>query len=140
MRAVIVALLLAGSLAGCMSSQPHTLVQSAFADTHLGWQPAPENQLAFSVATASGIARVELLQLPLDLEVLTLDMPGMEQVEGVQWAGTDGNHALLYSGVPEAAGVTLERRSHGFRLRIAGEALDIVRAGGMLTVIDYYRG
>ncbi|MFI2810404.1 MULTISPECIES: hypothetical protein [unclassified Microbulbifer] len=140
MRAVITISLLVGVLAGCVATSPRNLVQSGLADTHLGWQPAPENQLAFSLATASGIARIELRPLPGELEVLTLDMPGMEKVEGVQWLGSDGGHAMLFSGVPEATGVTLERKPRGFRLVIAGEALELIRGGGVLTVIDYYRG
>ncbi|WP_237060565.1 hypothetical protein [Microbulbifer sediminum] len=140
MRVVIMVSLLVGVLAGCVSTSPRHLVQSGLADTHLGWQPAPENQLAFSLATASGIARIEFRPLPEELEVLSLDMPGMEKVEGVQWLGSDGDHAVLFSGIPGAAGVTLERKARGFRLVIAGEALDLVRGGGVLTVIDYYRG
>ena len=124
---------------GCAATSPRTLVQSALADTHLGWQPAPENQLAFSLATATGIARVELRPLPEKLQVLTLDLPGMEKVEGVQWRNDSGDHALLYSGSQGYDGVTLERRGHGFRLGISGAALERVRGGGTLTVIDYYR-
>jgi len=144
MRASIIrSLLLAAGiavLAGCVTSSPRTLVQSALADTHLGWQPAPENQLAFSLATASGIARVELRPLPQDLDTLTLELPGMRKVEGVQWRGGDGQQAMLYDGVGGPDGVSLERRGHGFRLQISGPALDLVRGGGVLTVIDYYRG
>ncbi|MCW8126302.1 hypothetical protein [Microbulbifer halophilus] len=135
-------LLVSGTLgtAGCVTTSPQTLVQSALADTHLGWQPAPEHQLAFSIATASGIARLELRPLPADLETLTLDLPGMEKVEGVQWRSGDGEHAMLYSGAAGMEGVELQRQGHGFRLEISGAALDRVRGGGVLTVIDFYRG
>ncbi|WP_323843824.1 hypothetical protein [Microbulbifer magnicolonia] len=127
-------------LAGCATTAPQTLVQSALADTHLGWQPAPENQLAFSVATATGIARVELRPLPRELHTLTLELPGMRKVEGVQWRGDDGGHSMLFDGSGGPDGVSLQSRGHGFRLQIKGAALDLVRGGGMLTVIDYYRG
>ncbi|WP_308367936.1 MULTISPECIES: hypothetical protein [unclassified Microbulbifer] len=128
-------------LAGCATTTPrHSLVQSALADTHLGWQPAPKNQLAFSVATASGIARVELRPLPADLHVLTLHLPGMRRVEGVQWQADDGDNTQLYDGVDGSEGVSLQPWGHGFRLQISGEALELVRGGGVLTVIDVYRG
>lgn len=127
-------------LAGCTTTPPQTLVQSALADTHLGWQPAPENQLAFALATASGIGRVELRPLPEHLDTLTLDLPGMRKVEGVQWRGDDGENAMLYSGAGGREGVSLQSRGHGYRLQISGPALDLVRGGGVLTVIDYYRG
>ena len=127
-------------LAGCAATAPQTLVQSALADTHLGWQSAPEHQLAFSLATATGIARVELRPLPADLQTLTLDLPGMQKVEGVQWIGENGQSAMLYSGVDGADGVTLQRKGHGYRLQISGAALERLRGGGVLTVIDYYRG
>jgi len=128
------------ALVGCTATAPQNLVQSALADTHLGWQPAPEHQLAFSLATATGIARVTLRPLPQDLQTLTLDLPGMQKVEGVQWVGENGKSAMLYSGVDGNDGVRLERQHHGFRLEISGAALDRVRGGGVLTVIDYYRG
>ncbi|MFC6635252.1 hypothetical protein [Microbulbifer taiwanensis] len=127
-------------LAGCTATAPQTLVQSALADTHLGWQPSPSNQLAFSLATASGIARVELQPLPEHLDTLTLELPGMRKVEGVQWRGEDGGHAMLFDGAGGPEGVSLQSRGHGFRLEISGAALDLVRGGGVLTVIDYYRG
>ncbi|WP_346839564.1 hypothetical protein [Microbulbifer sp. SAOS-129_SWC] len=127
-------------LAGCGTTAPRTLVQSALADTHLGWQPAPEHQLAFSLATATGIARVTLQPLPQDLKTLTLDLPGMQKVEGVQWVGENGHSAMLYSGADRTDGVVLQRQHHGFRLQISGAALERVRGGGVLTVIDYYRG
>ncbi|MBB3060862.1 hypothetical protein [Microbulbifer rhizosphaerae] len=142
MRAPItLSLLLAVGLAGCATTAPrHSLVQSALADTHLGWQPAPKNQLSFSVATASGIARVELRPLPADLQVLTLHLPGMRRVEGVQWLGGDGDNKQLYDGANGPEGVSLQPQGHGFRLQISGEALELVRGGGVLTVIDVYRG
>ena len=140
MRALITTCLLSVLIAGCVTPAPRTLVQSALADTHLGWQPAPKNQLAFSIATATGIARVELRALPRNLELLTLELPGMQKVEGVQWHGEDGNHGMLFSGNAGEEGILLERRGHGFRLQISGPALDRVRAGGELTVVDFYRG
>lgn len=142
MRVLItMSLLLAAGLTGCAVTAPrHSLVQSALADTHLGWQPAPENQLAFSLATTTGIARVELRPLPENLHTLTLDLPGMRRVEGVQWRGSSGDGAMLYDGVGGPEGVSLKPRGHGFRLRISGEALDLVRGGGVMTVIDVYRG
>lgn len=127
-------------LTGCAASKPYSPVQSAFADTHIGWQPAPENQLAYSLTTATGIARVELRQLPEDLDRLTLELPGMRNVEGVQWQGEDGTHDQLYDGGGVQDGVTLEKLRHGFRLQIFGGALDRVRGGGVLTVVDFYRG
>lgn len=126
--------------AGCTSPSPQTFVQSALADTHLGWQPAPEHQLSYELATTSGIARVELRPLPQELQRLTLDLPGMQQVEGVQWRGENGENAMLYDGAGGPEGISLKRRGHGFRLQIEGPALDLVRDGGELTVIDYYRG
>ncbi len=144
MRASIMrSLLLAAgfsALVGCATTSPQTLVQSALADTHLGWQPAPENQLAFALATASGIGRVELRPLPQHLDTLTLDLPGMRGVEGVQWRGDDGKRAMLYDGAGGSEGVSLQSRGHGCRLQISGPALDLVRGGGVLTVIDDYRG
>lgn len=139
MLSVLLALGL-GSLAGCSTAPPRTLVQSALADTHLGWQPAPANQLAYSVATASGIARVELQPLPEKLHTLTLDLPGMRRVEGVQWRGENGQHSMLFDGAGGPDGISLQSRGHGFRLEIKGAALDHVRGGGVLTVIDHYRG
>ncbi|KUJ79168.1 hypothetical protein AWR36_015480 [Microbulbifer flavimaris] len=132
--------LLVVGLAGCATGTPQNLLQSDRADTHLGWQPAPENQLAYSVATASGIARLALDPLPENLDRVTLDLPGMQRVEGVQWRGDDGKSAMLYSGGAGEQGVTLEQRRRGFRLRIDGPALDLIRVGGLLTVVDFYRG
>ena len=144
MRVSRTILFLAGvihGLAGCAPAPAlQTLVQSAFADTHLSWRSAPENQLAYSVATASGIARVELRALPGELDTLTLDLPGMRRVEEVQWQGEDGGYSMLYDGAGGPQGVSLESRGHGFRLSISGEALDLMRGGGVLTVVDFYRG
>lgn len=132
--------LLVIGLAGCATGTPHNLLQSDRADTHLGWQPAPENQLAYSVATSSGIARLVLDRLPENLNRVTLDLPGMQEVEGVQWRGDDGKNAMLYSGHSGEPGVTLEQRRRGFTLYIEGPALDRIRVGGLLTVVDFYRG
>jgi hypothetical protein len=140
MMSLLLAAVMEG-LAGCATTTiSQSLVQSALADTHLGWRSAPKNQLAYSLATASGIARVELRQLPDDLHKLTLDLPGMRRVEGVQWRGEEGGSELLYDGDRGWEGVILEEQRHGFRLQISGRALDLVRGGGVLTVIDFYRG
>ncbi|MEX2962004.1 hypothetical protein [Microbulbifer sp. TYP-18] len=130
---------LVGLSTGCSSPSPQTLVQSALAGTHLGWQQAPENQLSFSLATATGIARVALRPLPPNLEVLTLSLPGMDAVEGVQWRGEDGNEAMLLNNGRGEDGVLLQQLRRGFRLQISGGALELVRGGGQLTVIDRYR-
>ncbi|MCX2779675.1 hypothetical protein [Microbulbifer thermotolerans] len=142
MRAsVILVLVMMGvGVAGCSATSPHTLVQSALADTHLGWHPAPENQLAFALATASGIGRVTLRPLPDHLDTLTLELPGMRKVKEVQWVGDEGEQMRLYDGVNGFDGVSLESRGHGYRLRIVGQALDLIRDGGLLTVVDHRAG
>ncbi|WP_231756977.1 hypothetical protein [Microbulbifer elongatus] len=131
-------------LAGCASQTPEPinprhLAQSAVADTHLGWKPAPAHQLNYSLATSSGIARMEMRELPSDLQALTIELPGMRNVEGIQWRASNGDHAMLFDGDRGADGVTLERRQRGYRLQVRGPALETVRPGGFLTVIDYYR-
>ncbi|WP_156035137.1 hypothetical protein [Microbulbifer sp. HZ11] len=131
-------------LAGCVSSapepiNPRSLAQSAVADTHLGWKPAPAHQLNYSLATSSGIARMEMRELPGDLQAVTIELPGMRNVEGVQWRAANGDHAMLFDGGRGADGVTLERRQRGYRLQVRGPALEMLRPGGLLTVIDYYR-
>ncbi|WP_158681707.1 hypothetical protein [Microbulbifer pacificus] len=131
-------------LAGCSISgsspiNPRHLAQSAVADTHLGWKPAPAHQLNYSLATSSGIARMEMRELPADLQAVTIELPGMRNVEGVQWRGASGEHAMLFDGAEGADGVTLERQQRGYRLQLQGAALESIRSGGFLTVIDYYR-
>ena len=131
-------------LAGCTTSgpsaiNPRNLAQSAVADTHLGWKPAPAHQLNYSLATSSGIARMEVRELPADLQTVTIELPGMRNVEGVQWRGASGEHAMLFDGAEGADGVTLERQQRGYRLQLQGTALESIRSGGFLTVIDYYR-
>ncbi|WP_237068408.1 hypothetical protein [Microbulbifer guangxiensis] len=142
MRALIrtMSWLLVFGLAGCATGTPQNLLQPDRADTHLGWQPAPENQLAYSVATASGIARLVLDRLPDNLNRVSLELPGMQRVEGVQWRGDDGDKAMLFSGGSGEPGVRLEERRRGFILHIEGAALDRIRVGGLLTVVDFYRG
>ncbi|GAA5525969.1 hypothetical protein Maes01_02548 [Microbulbifer aestuariivivens] len=135
----MVSWLLVIGLAGCATGTPHNLLQSDRADTHLGWKQAPENQLAYSVATTSGIARLVLDKLPQNLNRVTLYLPAMQRVEGVQWLGDDGDKAMLYSGGVGEPGVTLEQRRRGFALLIEGPALERVRVGGQLTVVDFYR-
>nr|WP_010132731.1 hypothetical protein [Microbulbifer agarilyticus] len=132
------------SLAGCVSNQPEpinprSLAQSAVADTHLGWKPAPAHQLNYSLATSSGIARMEMRELPVDLQALTIELPGMRNVEGVQWRAANGQQAMLFDGDQGMDGVTLERQRRGYRLQMRGPALESMRSGGFLTVIDYYR-
>ena len=146
MRATITAsLLLVFGLTGCStvsqnpSLNPRFLAQSAVPDTHLGWQPAPENELNYSLATSSGIARMEMRPLPADLQAVTIELPGMRNIEGVQWRAENGSHAMLFDGAEELDGVTVERRDRGYRLQVEGPALDTMRGGGLLTVIDYYR-
>lgn len=141
MRAsIMMSLLLVIGLAGCVATEPQALVQSALADTHLGWQAAPENQLAFSIATASGVARLKLRPLPDDLQTLTLDLPGMRRVGGVQWRGDGGDQRTLFDDTGGSEGVLLEEYGHGFRLQISGAALNLLRDGGILTVVDFDRG
>ncbi len=132
------------SLAGCISQAPEPinpryLAQSAVADTHLGWKPAPANQLNYSLATSSGIARMEMRALPIDLQAVTIELPGMRNIEGIQWRGVGGDHAMLFDGAEEMDGVTVERRHRGYLLQVRGPALESIRTGGYLTVIDYYR-
>ncbi|WP_295802323.1 hypothetical protein [uncultured Microbulbifer sp.] len=134
----------AGGLSGCAtvkpdSINPQQLAQSARADTHLGWKPAPANQLNYSLATSSGIARMEMRELPIALHAVTIELPGMRNIEGVQWRALDGEHELLFDGGEGVDGVTVERRNRGYRLQVRGAALDSIRSGGFLTVIDYYR-
>lgn len=131
-------------LAGCISPgpdpiNPRNLAQSAVADTHLGWKPAPANQLNYSLATSSGIARMEMRELPVDLQAVTIELPGMRSIEGIQWRGAGGDHAMLFDGATEMDGVTVERQQRGYRLQVQGPALESMRNGGFLTVIDYYR-
>ncbi|WOX06110.1 hypothetical protein [Microbulbifer pacificus] len=131
-------------VAGCATNSgnslnPRNLAQSAVADTHLGWKPAPEHQLNYSLATSSGIARMEMRELPADLLAVTIELPGMRNVEGVQWRAASGQHAMLFDGAEGADGVTLERQQRGYRLQLQGAALESMRSGGFLTVIDYYR-
>ena len=132
------------SLAGCTSHapepiNPRNLAQSAVADTHLGWKPAPANQLNYSLATSTGIARMEMRELPLDLQAVTIELPGMRNIEGIQWRGAGGEHAMLFDGAEGMDGVTVERQHRGYRLQVRGPALESMRSGGYLTVIDYYR-
>lgn len=132
------------SLAGCVSQtpdpiNPRNLAQSAVADTHLGWKPAPANQLSYSLATSTGIARMEMRELPGDLQAVTIELPGMRNIEGIQWSGVRGDHAMLFDGVEGMDGVTVERQHRGYRLHVRGRALESIRSGGFLTVIDYYR-
>lgn len=131
-------------VAGCTTNSgnslnPRNLAQSAVADTHLGWKPAPEHQLNYLLATSSGIARMEMRELPADLQAVTIELPGMRSVEGVQWRAASGQHAMLFDGAEGADGVTLERQQRGYRLQLQGAALESIRSGGFLTVIDYYR-
>ncbi|MFV8783194.1 hypothetical protein ACNKU7_12300 [Microbulbifer sp. SA54] len=132
------------TLAGCTTTapdpvNPRALAQSALADTHLGWKPAPANQLNYSLATSSGIARMEMRELPEDLQAVTIELPGMRNIEGVQWQAVSGDHALLFDGGEGADGVTVKRQHRGYTLQVQGAALDTIRRGGFLTVIDYYR-
>ncbi|MCK7597248.1 hypothetical protein M0G74_08190 [Microbulbifer sp. CAU 1566] len=136
--------LVLGMLSGCSTQapsavNPRNLAQSAVADTHLGWKPAPANQLNYSLATSTGIARMEVRELPLDLEAVTIELPGMRNVEGVQWRAASGEHAMLFDGAEGMDGVTVERQQRGYRLQVQGPALESMRSGGLLTVIDYYR-
>ncbi|MFD1218077.1 MULTISPECIES: hypothetical protein [Microbulbifer] len=132
-------------LTGCSTASqdqtlnPRYLAQSAVADTHLGWQPAPENQLKYSVATSTGIARMEMRELPRHLQAVTIELPGMRNIEGVQWRASNGGDEMLFDGAKGADGVTLEPQDRGYRLQVKGSALDTIRSGGLLTVIDYYR-
>ncbi|WGL17480.1 hypothetical protein PVT68_04105 [Microbulbifer bruguierae] len=130
-------------LGGCTTQSsvlnPRNLAQSAVADTHLGWKPAPAHELNYSLATSSGIARMEVRELPLDLQAVTIELPGMRNIEGVQWRAANGAHALLFDGVDGMEGVTVERQQRGYRLQVNGPALESMRSGGMLTVIDYHR-
>ncbi|GAB2882915.1 hypothetical protein ACCI51_17010 [Microbulbifer echini] len=140
MRTLIVFLVLwlaalAGPL-GCSSSTPRNFAQSVVADTHLGWRPAPENQLAFSLATASGVARVELQPLPEEFTLVTLELLGMRNVEGIQWQDEKGESTLLYDGKAGLSGVSLQSQGHGFRLQLQLSSMDYLRNGGVLTVID----
>lgn len=132
------------SLSGCSSQtpepiNPRNLAQPAVADTHVGWKPAPANQLNYSLATSTGIARLEIRELPVDLRAVTIELPGMRDIEGVQWHSADGAQAMLFDGSEEMEGVTVERQQRGYRLLVQGAALDSIRSGGYLTVIDYYR-
>ena len=132
------------ALAGCVSQTPEpinpsNLAQSAVKDTHLGWNPAPANQLNYSLATSTGIARMEMRELPGDLQAVTIELPGMRSIEGVQWRGAGGDNAMLFDGVEGVDGVTVERQHRGYRLQVRGRALESIRSGGFLTVIDYYR-
>jgi len=124
---------------GCSSSAPRNLAQSVVADTHLGWPSAPENQLVLSLATASGIAQVELQPLPEHFTLVTLELPGMRKVEGVQWRDGNGRSTMLYDGENGLDGVSLQSRGHGFRLQLQLSSMDYIRTGGVLTVIDYWR-
>ncbi|WP_299591585.1 hypothetical protein [uncultured Microbulbifer sp.] len=131
-------------LAGCVSQapepiNPRNLAQSAVADTHLGWKPAPANQLSYSLATSTGIARMEMRELPVDLQAVTIELPGMRNIEGIQWRGASGDHAMLFDGAEGMDGVTVERQHRGYLLQVRGTALESIRSGGHLTVIDYYR-
>ena len=133
-----------GGLTGCASTQPNPinpqqLAQSAQPDTHLGWKPAPANQLNYSLATSTGIARVEMRELPPALHAVTIELPGMRNIEGVQWSALNGANAMLFDGGEGVDGVTVERRNRGYCLQVRGAALDTMRSGGFLTVIDYYR-
>ncbi|QFT55651.1 hypothetical protein [Microbulbifer sp. THAF38] len=125
-------------LFGCSSSTstPRTLVQSVVADTHLGWRPAPENQLAFSLATASGVAQIELQPLPDQFTLVTLELLGMRNVEGIQWQDEKGESTMLYDGQAGLDGVSLQSRDHGFHLQLQLSSMDYLRNGGVLTVID----
>lgn len=141
-RALISAALI--GLVGCSTNgnstvNPRNLAQSAVADTHLGWKPAPANQLNYSLATSSGIARMEMRELPADLQAVTIELPGMRNVEGVQWRAASGEHSMLFDGTQGVDGVTLERQQRGYRLQLQGAALEAMRHGGFLTVIDFYR-
>ena len=132
------------SVSGCVSQapepiNPRNLAQSAVADTHLGWKPAPAHQLNYSLATSTGIARMEMRELPTDLQAVTIDMPGMRNIEGIQWHAANGEHAMLFDGHSGMEGVTVERQHRGYRLQMRGAALESIRPGGFLTVIDYYR-
>ncbi|USD22914.1 hypothetical protein [Microbulbifer variabilis] len=126
-------------LSGCSSSAPRSFAQSIVADTHLGWRPAPENQLAFSLATVSGVAQVELQPLPEQFTLVTLELPGMRNVEGIQWQGEEGESTMLYDGQAGLDGVSLQSRDHGFRLQLQLSSMDYLRNGGVLTVIDRRR-
>ncbi|MBN8430916.1 hypothetical protein JF535_08620 [Microbulbifer salipaludis] len=131
-------------LAGCISQapepiNPRNLAQSAVADTHLGWKPAPANQLNYSMATSSGIASMQLRALPGHLQAVTIELPGMRNIEGIQWRGAEGDNAMLFDGAEGMDGVTVERQYRGYRLSVRGPALESIRSGGYLTVIDYFR-
>ncbi|WP_444944629.1 hypothetical protein ACJJIK_07460 [Microbulbifer sp. ZKSA006] len=130
----VLSLTVPAGLLGCTATPPHKLVQSVVADTHLGWQTAPENQLAFSLATASGVAQVELQPLPEALTVVTLELPGMREVEYVQWENEHGESTILYDGEAGLEGVSLQSRGHGYRLQLQLSAMEYIRDGGVLTV------
>ncbi|WP_157953964.1 hypothetical protein ACJJI5_08415 [Microbulbifer sp. EKSA008] len=132
----VLSLTVPAGLLGCASTSPHNLVQSVVADTHLGWQTAPENQLAFSLATASGVAQVELQPLPEEFTVVTLELPGMQKVENIQWENEEGKFTTLYDGEASLEGVSLQSRGHGYRLQLQLSAMDYLRDGGVLTVTD----
>ena len=132
------------ALSGCVSQapepiNPRNLAQSAVADTHLGWKPSPAHQLTYSLATSSGIARMEMRELPTDLQAVTIELPGMRNIEGIQWRAANGSHAMLFDGDRGMEGVTVERQQRGYRLQVRDPALGSIRPGGLLTVIDYYR-
>ena len=142
---VFLGVVIAAGVTGCASTpapdriNPQQLAQSAQADTHLGWKPAPANQLNYSLATSTGIARMEVRELPAALSAVTIELPGMRNIEGVQWRALGGDHELLFDGGEGVDGVTVERRNRGYCLQVRGPALDHMRNGGFLTVIDYYR-
>ncbi|GAA5442130.1 hypothetical protein Misp06_00291 [Microbulbifer sp. NBRC 101763] len=129
---------LAGPL-GCSSIAPRELAQSVVADTHLGWRSAPENQLVFSLATVSGVAQVELQPLPEEFTLVTLELPGMRKVEGIQWQDESGQSTVLYDGEDGLDGVSLQSRGYGFELQLQLSSMDYLRNGGVLTVIDQKR-
>ncbi|WKD50916.1 hypothetical protein [Microbulbifer spongiae] len=124
---------------GCTSGVPRHFAQSLAADTHLGWRSAPENQLALSLATATGVAQVELHPLPDQFTLVTLELPGMRRVEAVQWQGDSGQSTTLYDGEDGLEGVSLQKRGHGFRLQLQLSAMYYLCDGGVLTVIGQRR-
>ncbi|WP_299940642.1 hypothetical protein [uncultured Microbulbifer sp.] len=129
---------LAGPL-GCASGAPRHFAQSLVADTHLGWRTAPENQLALSLVTASGVAQIELQPLPEQFTLVTLELPGMRRVEAVQWQNDLGQSTTLYDGEDGREGVSLQDRGHGFRLQLQLSTMHYLCDGGVLTVIGQRR-
>ncbi len=99
-----------------------------------------QDEVWFTFEGSRGIYAFDLAPLPATVTRAIFVLKGQRALESLTITPEGGRATPLHEPAkPDAAGVTVKRQGEDFVVAFEGEALGLLRRGGRIQVIDYWR-